>query len=494
MPARFTLPQAALFLMAVGTLSGQSTPSADPARVVARAVDAIGGAAALRGLGVTTLEFQSASFGLGQEETPESPPRATLTVGRISYDWHAGRRAVQQEARAVTGVVTRSRQVVVGEIGLAETGSAQSAANPAVLSNARRDMRLQPHRLLLAALENPGALRPLRARTFRGELMDGLRYAAGSDTVNLWFDRTTGVLVVAEAMTDDDITGDRRTLTWYTRWQPVDGGGGVRLPRQVDTEVNGRLLSHNVATAYRVESAPDAALFTIPDSIIRRAVPFSQATPPPLVVSLVELAPGVWRAEGGTHHSLVVEQGSRLLVVELPQSRARGTAVLDTLRSRFPNRPVGSVVNTHHHHDHAGGIRVALARGLPVVTHARNVGFVRGIGTARKTVRPDALSRTPRAPVVRGVADSLVIGTGDHRVVLYSLPSIHAEGILAAYLPASRLLFLADVLSPTATLNPVGSAEVVAMVRARGLSVDRLVGAHSGIAAWADVERAAGGR
>jgi len=32
---------------------------------------------------------------------------------------------------------------------------------------------------------------------------------------------------------------------------------------------------------------------------------------------------------------------------------------------------------------------------------------------------------------------------------------------------------------------------VMAMVRARGITVDRVVGAHAGIVAWADVERAA---
>ncbi len=466
--------------------------AAQPARLVARAVDVIGGAEALRRLAVTTMEFNSASFGLGQEETPESPPRATLSWGRITTDWHGARRAVEQESRAVTGAVTRARQVVAGGRGMNETGASQAAMAPAAVAGVLRGIELQPHRMLLTALDNPSRLRPLRPRTFRGEVMDGVRLADGADTVSLWFDRPSGLLVVSEIVADDDITGDRQTLTWYTRWQPVEGASGVRLPRQVDTEVTGRLLSHNVVTSYRMDTAVDPGLFAIPDSIAGRTAPVTGPVPsPPVVVTLVELAPGVWRAEGGTHFSLVVEQGSRLVVVELPQSRARGTAVLDTLRARFPGRTVATVVNTHHHHDHAGGIRVALARGLPVATHARNAAFIRSIGTARKTARPDALSRAPRAPVMRPVSDTLVLGTGDHRVVLLPVPSVHAEGILAAYLPGSRLLFVADVLTPGPVLNPVGSAELVALVRARNLVVDRVVGAHGGIAPWADVERAA---
>jgi len=63
--------------------------------------------------------------------------------------------------------------------------------------------------------------------------------------------------------------------------------------------------------------------------------------------------------------------------------------------------------------------------------------------------------------------------------------------MLAAYVPAARLLFVSDVLSPGPTLAPVGSAEVVALARARGITVDRVAGGHGGVANWADVERAA---
>jgi glyoxylase-like metal-dependent hydrolase (beta-lactamase superfamily II) len=72
-------------------------------------------------------------------------------------------------------------------------------------------------------------------------------------------------------------------------------------------------------------------------------------------------------------------------------------------------------------------------------------------------------------------------------VQLFNLPSAHAEGILAAYVPSLRILFVSDVLTPGPTLAPAGSREIVAMVRAKNIVVDRVVGGHGGIAAWADV-------
>jgi glyoxylase-like metal-dependent hydrolase (beta-lactamase superfamily II) len=236
--------------------------------------------------------------------------------------------------------------------------------------------------------------------------------------------------------------------------------------------------------------------FTIADSLQARAQPVPATPPPPvpITVTLAELGPNVWRAEGGSHHSLVVRQATGLLVVEAPQSSARSRAVLDTLRGRIPGVAVRTLVPTHHHWDHSGGVREYLSRGIEVIAHARNVEFIRRIGSAEKTIAPDALSRGGRMPTVRAANPTTTIGAGETAVQLLELPTAHAQGMLAAYVPSLRLLFVSDVLTPGPTLAPAGSREIVAMVRARGITVDRVVGGHGGIAAWADVERAAAQR
>lgn len=462
--------------------------AADPRAFVARAVAAMGGDSALRAVRAVTVEYYTAQFSLGQEETPRSPARASIVAGRFTNDYAGRRRQTTTEVRLPTGAVNRPRRVTVGGIGVTENQGRLTADNPAIVAGEENGLRRAPERLLLAALDDPAALTALRPRQWRGEVMDGVRYAAGPDTLDLWFARQTGRLAVTERVTDDPILGDRHTATWLTRWQPTDG---VWFARQADVEVNGRLQQHANVTAVILNPETPDSLFAIPDSIAATA-PRSGAAPPPVAVTLQSLAPGVWRAEGGSHHSLVVVQGERLVVVEAPQSTARFGAVLDTLRARFPQLRVDPVVNTHHHWDHAGGVRAALAAGLPVVTHAGNAEFLREIGTAKKTMSPDALSRAPRAPVVRPVTDSLVIGTGDQRIIVYAFPTMHVQGMLVAWVPAARLLFTSDVLSPGPTLAAPGSRELVAFARARGLAVARVAGGHGGVADWADVERAAG--
>jgi glyoxylase-like metal-dependent hydrolase (beta-lactamase superfamily II) len=483
--------------IAVAILLGASAAPAlaqapPPRDIVARAVTAMGGEPALRSVNGVSVDFYTATFGLGQEETPQSQARATFAIGQNLTDYAAGRQTGTVELRNPTGVVNRLRRVVTGGIGMLETNGRQAPDNPGMVASIEGGLRRALERLLLAALDAPTALRAIPARTWRGELHDGVRYANGPDTVDLYFDRRTALPIVTETVSDDPILGDRHTVSWFTRWQP---SGAVLYPRQYDVEVNGRLQTHSVFTAVTINPVLADSLFAIPDSIASRAQR-SGSAPTPIVVTLAELAPGLWRAEGGSHHSLVVEQATRLVVVEAPLGAARMQAVLDTLRGRFPAKPVGLVVNTHHHWDHSGGLRAALAAGVPVVTHARNAAFVRGIAAARKTVKPDELARRlgparVRPPAITAVEDSIVLGSGDGRIVIYRLPTAHVEGMLAAYVPAARLLFVSDVLTPGPTLAPVGSAELVALARARGIAVDRVAGGHGGVANWADVERAA---
>ena len=475
-------------LLVLSTLA--QTPA--PRDLVARAVTAMGGETAVRGLRGSAIDFYQATFGLGQEETPASPARANLTIGRQVTDYAGNRALVTTETRNPTGAVPKFRRVIAGSIGMAETNGVPAPDNPGQVAAVERFIRRTPERLLITALDNPAALRAIPVRRWRDEPLDGIRYAAGLDTLDLYFDRRSGLLLLTETLTDDPILGDRVTRTAFTRWQDA---GGVLFPRQIDIEVNNRLQTENVVTAVSTNPELPDSMFAIPDSIASRAQR-SNPTPPAVVVTLVELAPNVWRAEGGSHHSLIVDQGTRLLVVEAPLSAFRMEAMLDTLRSRFPGKPVGLVINTHHHWDHSGGLRAVLAAGVPVVTQARNVSFVRSIATARKTIRPDVLSRRlgparPPLPAISAVEDSLVIGRGDGQVVAYRLPTAHAEGMLAVYVPSARILFQSDVVNAAPTPPAAGSAELVRFVKARAVVVERVAGGHGLVLPWADVEHAA---
>lgn len=461
-----------------------------PRERVQRALSALGGEAAARGVNSLTYEYVSVTYQLGQEETPLSPPRGTIQNGRLVLDFANGRRMQDQEVRPATATTLtgRQRRITQRDVSMLDVGGQQAPEGAAQLAAAQTALRLAPHRLLLAALDQPDALSAVSARVLRGDSLDGVRYASGADTASLYFDRLTGGLVAVETIADDPVLGDRRTATIYTRWTPT---GAITFPRQIDVEVNGRASAHTNVFSASTNDALTDAMFAIPDSIVERA---RRPAPPPasIVVTLVELGPGVWRAEGGSHHTLVVEQPRGLVLIETPQSRVRMAAVFDTLKSRFPGKPVQLAVNTHHHWDHSGGLRETMARNIPIVTHVRNVNFARGVATAPKTVAPDTLMRLRRLPYIRSVRDTLTIGAGDTRVLLYALPTAHVEGMLAAYVPSAGVLFTSDVVNPTtAPLPALGSRELDRFASARGITPRRYAGGHGRLVDWEEIKRAA---
>jgi glyoxylase-like metal-dependent hydrolase (beta-lactamase superfamily II) len=482
------LLRSVLLILLGGQVSPLIAQSASPDALIARAARAMGGVAALDSLRSKRVEFNLIAFGLGQEETYLSQARATVSYGSTLTDYAGVRQITSQELRQVGGAVTRQRRVILPTMSMLDQNGALSMDGAGVSAGLPRAQSLQIERIMLAAIHHGSSALPLPPRTMLGEAADGIRMPLGPDTVNLFFGRSTGLPLTSETIADDGVLGDRRTVTWYSRWQDA---GGLTLPRQIDVEVNGKLQSQTVLTSVLVNPELDPAQFAIPDSMAARAP--APAAPPPLTVALVTLGPGIWRAEGGTHHSLVVEQGSTLLVIEGPQSSARTNAVLDTLRSRFPSKTVYGVVMTHHHHDHSGGIRAYMARGVRVIGHERNARFVAGIAAAAKTVAPDRLSRSPGVQPMVPVRDSLVLGTGPGRVILYPLASTHAGGLLAAWVPAAGIVFTSDVVSPAANAAPPrqGSAELVAFAKAVGIAPARYAAGHGAVIDWSVLEAAA---
>src|SRR5207247_8813334 len=123
-------------LILLSTLA--QTPAPAPRDLVARALAAMGGVTAVRGLRGSTVAFYQATFALGQEETPASPPRANLTIGQQVTDYAGNRAVITTEARNPTGAVTKSRRVIANSIGMLETNGVPAPHNPGQVATAER--------------------------------------------------------------------------------------------------------------------------------------------------------------------------------------------------------------------------------------------------------------------------------------------------------------------------------------------------------------------
>src|SRR5262249_56057025 len=105
------------------------------------------------------------------------------------------------------------------------------------------------------------------------------------------------------------------------------------------------------------------------DTVKAAAVP----APPPQVVTAEPMGKGIWWLAGsGNHRSVVFEFDDHLVLYEAPLNETRSKAVIDKARTLSP-KPLTHVIISHLHFDHSGGLRVAVAEGLTIITYKENI-------------------------------------------------------------------------------------------------------------------------
>jgi len=454
------------------------TSAQQPGRALIEEVaQAMGGRDRILAVRTLVLEGTGENYSLGQNPSPEAPlPVFAVTELRRSIDFANKRWRHEQsrEPRFLTGN-TAAQRARLGYDGVAydilADGTTRRAAARADAERAN-ELLYHPIGFLQVALA-PGT--ELTEERSSGQLRH-VRMNAAGNKLSIFIDRQTKLPVRIEKIEYNPVLGDVVLESQLSDWRTVDG---LMLPMRSVWRMDGKWP----LTDFRFSRASVNA--DIGDISAPPAVRTAQPLAPPVInVTSEEVAPGVWYLAGQSHHSVAIEMRDHLLLVEAPQSDARTLAVIEKARTLRPGKPVRAVINTHHHFDHSGGVRAAIAEGLPVITHERNKAFFEELAGRRHSIVVDALGKSRRPTRVQGVGARTVLSDGARNVEIHHIRgSRHAETLLMVYLPAEKLLIEADVYSPPApnatTVFPAPfAANLVENIDRLGLNVDRIVPIH----------------
>ena len=144
-------------------------------------------------------------------------------------------------------------------------------------------------------------------------------------------------------------------------------------------------------------------------------------------------------------------------------------------------------VLTHHHRDHAGGVRAYTAQGATLVVGKGAGAHFRRVLAAPFTRNPDLPARDLSGTPIIEVADKHVLSDGTREVHAYVVDdnNPHSTGMLIGYVPDAKLGFVTDLWSPGGgalpeRLNPA-LASVVAAVKKAGITPARFAGGHGSV-------------
>jgi glyoxylase-like metal-dependent hydrolase (beta-lactamase superfamily II) len=306
-------------------------------------------------------------------------------------------------------------------------------------------------------------------RTVEGTRVNTLGFTApGQYAATILFD-ATGLPTRIESTMPHPVLGDTQVVTEYSEWRDF---GGTKFPARIKQSQGASPVLDWAITELKANEPVD---INVPDNV--RGARDN--------VTTEKVTEGVWFLAGGSHNSVAIELSDQILLVESPLYDGRALAVFEAANKLVPGKKVMTVVNSHHHFDHAGGLRAAAGEGATLVTSAMAKPYFERVFANPNSVAPDRLATSGRAPKISGVSGKMVITDKLRTVEVHEMQgSVHAQGFMAVWLPAEKLLIEADAYTP----GPAGSppppvpngnqVNLVQNIERLGMQVDRILPLH----------------
>jgi glyoxylase-like metal-dependent hydrolase (beta-lactamase superfamily II) len=488
---KYTLILSAALFMAGGQVQLASAQS--PPDLVKQSVEALGGADAMRAIKTLVSKIDAEHWEPGQSYSVNGESRflgdstVTITVdfagkdGAVArYDW-----VRDMQYPAVERVKYSEIRYPNWGAAIDDKGQTTPMSAIRIAANLRESLRGSPM-LLLRALDAPQSVSAIEDQKLGNQTLPA----------------------AVRTRDEDNIWGDSNYDMILSDWKAVAGVkiAHTRSFKLGDMEVqrlNYKEVIANPPVAAASFAVPDAvkaaakppATSNVPYQWVIRRLFLARFTdsdtiyfPPGNGFKLVELGPNVQMVQGGGANNLIVNMKDGILVIDAPTDEGQSKWVIDAAKAKYPGKPIKTLILTHHHMDHTGGMRAFAAEGATIVVPAPDKTYFENVIKAKHTLEPDAEQKTMKPANVQEVKDSMSIKDDTAEVNLYNIPNPHVDGMLIVHVVKDNVVWVTDLVSPRGPIgrNP-GTVAFGDALRKHNITGATIAGGHGTTAKQADI-------
>jgi glyoxylase-like metal-dependent hydrolase (beta-lactamase superfamily II) len=405
-----------------------------------RSVAAYGGREALNAISNVSIKLVGESVHRNQSRRPGDLDRTEYN-GELVIDLKNSRARQTQKGHYPGGF--NWHQGFVVDAGnrtsfdlIRKTSNPPGSITPAIF---KANTRWLPQLVLLNVLERAETLRYLGKAEFDKRPQEVIDYVTNDGArLAIYIDQETGLLSKFETLITDRFAGESVLETRFTGQKKA---GNYIVPARRVNVLNGEVTNDFgfVDVAFNTELRPET--FKVPEGM--RAVTFPAPTP------VTKHADKIYTTSAGGYNVLFVDFNDHVFVMEAPGNDRVSLQAIEQIKKTIPDKPIKYVAVTHHHDDHAGGIRTYVAEGATLIITPGEQEFFKKVSNVRFTAEPDSLTRTPREPKFEPIQNGKrVLTDGTTTVEIYDIGSgPHAEGMLVAYFPDQKFMYQGDLLN-----------------------------------------------
>jgi len=335
-----------------------------------------------------------------------------------------------------------------------------------------------PIKLLQFAFQNRQSLRYLGSDKTHEWLSFSYK---SNESLTIFINKKTYLVDKVEKLSYNDRYGDAVFTTEYKNYELQNG---IQIPKNRIEAEYGIVERELTYTGIRFDAKPDTANFRLLwlSKTFRDKLPSVTPQVDNLVVENTGTNLDLIKITSQNNKVLVAQFKEYVALFGSPSGLGLNQQILEEIQKRYAPKPLRYVFVTHHHPDHAGGIRTFANLPVTLVTTSGNEAYLKKILTATHTLG----NVTSKNEGLKLKMDFVPLeGKKSYKeeqmeVVAYEIgkATTHSNEHLAYYFPQYKILWTGDLLffRVDGKIYPAGNRgkSVYDLIQNQKLAVDKI--------------------